>query len=164
MAARRAGNEVLRPSILDRLTDTSKKSTTQSFEGIGVRELKQAVARDLEWLLNTRIWLPWQLDRLEEASSSILAYGMPDLSTFSWTVAEDARAIARKIEEAIRTFEPRLLSRSIKCEVLPSDDVSDFRLRIRIEAILDVEPINEPVLFDTGIDVAGGGLRIESFE
>jgi len=130
-----------------------------------VRELREAVARDLEWLLNTRIWYPWEnLDRLEEARASILTYGMPELSTFSWSAPEDARTIAGLIEKAVRTFEPRLLPRSVKCEVLPSRDVSDFSLRIRIEAILQVDPISEPVAFDTALDFGGGGLRIESFE
>jgi type VI secretion system protein ImpF len=137
----------------------------EASRGVGARELREAVARDLEWLLNTRVWHPWEnLERLEEARASILTYGMPELSKFSWSAPEDARTIAGLIEKAVRTFEPRLLARSVKCEVLPSQDVSDFSLRIRIEAILQVEPISEPVAFDTSFDFEGGGLHIESFE
>ena len=160
---REPDSDVLRPSIVDRLIAPPRSGG--AFHGISVRELREAVARDLEWLLNTRIWYPWEnLDRLEEARASILTYGMPELSTFSWSVPEDARTIAGLIEKAVRTFEPRLLPRSVKCEVLPSRDVSDFSLRIRIEAILQVDPISEPVAFDTALDFGGGGLRIESFE
>ena len=132
--------------------------------GISALELKRSVARDLEWLLNTRVWTPWNLEALEEAGRSILNYGIPELSSFSWVSADDASAIKSLIENAIRTFEPRLLPRSIRAEVLPGEGVADFRLRIRIEAILQVEPISEPVVFDTGMDLAGGGLRVERFE
>ena len=160
--ARGDSNEILRPSVLDRLIDRPRSAG--SFPIIGVRELKRAVARDLEWLLNTRIWLPWDLDETSEAATSILSYGMPELSVFSSARLGDPQTIANLIEKAIRTFEPRLLPRSIKCQVSPSEDESKFSLRIRIEAVLHVEPISEPVAFDTSVDRDGGGLRVERFE
>ncbi|MGH7336573.1 MAG: type VI secretion system baseplate subunit TssE, partial [Myxococcota bacterium] len=139
-------------------------SGRSASEGVSAIELKRSVARDLEWLLNTRVWTPWNLEALEEAGRSILNYGIPELSAYSWASADDATAIKLLIENAIRTFEPRLLPRSIRTELLPGEDVADFRLRIRIEAILQVEPISEPVVFDTGMDLEGGGLRVERFE
>jgi type VI secretion system protein ImpF len=160
--ARTERRQTLLPSIIDRLTAPS--GGARALEGISALELKRSVARDLEWLLNTRVWTPWNLEALEEVGRSILNYGIPELSSFSWTSGDDATAIKGLIENAIRTFEPRLLPRSIKTELLPGEDVADFRLRIRIEAILQVEPISEPVVFDTGMDLAGGGLRVERFE
>ena len=154
--------QTLVPSIIDRLG-----APTGAARGAGGQtsaELKRSVARDLEWLLNTRVWTPWNLDALEEAGRSILNYGLPELSGFSWTSADDATAIRGLVEHAIRVFEPRLVARSIRTEILPSEDISDFRLRIRIEAILQVDPISEPVVFDTGLDLEGGGLRVERFE
>ena len=72
--------------------------------------------------------------------------------------------IAAIVEKAIRTFEPRLLPRSVRVEILPTDDISDFSVKLRIEAILYVDPINEHVAFDSTADFDGGGIRIESFE
>jgi type VI secretion system protein ImpF len=154
--------QTLVPSLVDRLG--APTGSGRGHPGQSAAELKRSVARDLEWLLNTRVWTPWNLDALEESGRSILNYGLPDLSGFSWTSGDDAGAIRALVETAIRTFEPRLLPRSIRTEVLPSEDVSDFRLRIRIEAILQVDPISEPVVFDTGLDLEGGGLRVERFE
>jgi type VI secretion system protein ImpF len=155
--------QTLLPSIIDRLgADGGVGRGSQS--GQSAADLKRSVARDLEWLLNTRVWTPWNLEALEEAGRSILNYGLPELSGFSWASGDDASAIRNLVESAIRTFEPRLLPRSIRTEILPSEDVSDFRLRIRIEAILQVDPISEPVVFDTGLDLEGGGLRVERFE
>jgi type VI secretion system protein ImpF len=161
---RRERSQVLLPSLIDRLGAASGGGGRAVLEGQTAAELKRSVARDLEWLLNTRVWTPWNLAALEEAGRSILNYGLPELSGYSWTSGDDARAIKTLIETAIRTFEPRLLPRSLKTEVLPPQDVGDFKVRIRIEAVLHVEPITEPVVFDTGLDLEGGGLRVERFE
>jgi len=155
--------EILRPSIVDRLAEPPGRGEGH-FTGIGVRELKRSVARDLEWLLNTRVWVGWDIEGLEETHASIVNYGIPELSKYSWARPEDARTIARIIEKTIRTFEPRLLPRSVRCEVVPSEDVADFSIRLHIEAILHVEPISEPIAFDAGFGIEGGGLRVESFE
>jgi len=137
------------------------------FDGIGVREMKQSVAEDLERLLNTRVWLPADiedLEGLEETQASLIAYGIPDLSVYSWASPTDSREIMQLVEKAIRTFEPRLVARTVRCEIIPSEDVSDFSLKLRIDGLLQVDPISEHVTFDSAADFDGGGLRIESFE
>ena len=165
--AERGADDILRPSIIDRLSGRFGGRRRAEFQPIGVRELKRSVARDLEWLLNTRVWLPQdpeELAELTEARESLLNYGIPDLSVFSWASPTDCQRIAARVEQAIRIFEPRLLSRSVRCEILPSTDSSDFSLKIRIEAVLYVEPISEHVTFDTKADFDGGGIRVENFE
>ena len=153
---------------MDRLTARPvDKPESAYFSGMDVRELKAAVARDLAWLLNTRVWLPYDdadLRGLDEASESILTYGIPDLSTFSWDNALDRRKIASIVEKVIRTFEPRLLGRSVKVEILPTESTADFSVKLRIEAILQVDPISEHVAFDSVAEFGGGGIFIESFE
>ncbi len=160
--------EILRPSILDRLMQRpDSKSERMYYEGIGLRELKESVARDLAWLLNTRMWIPPEADELaglEETRNSVMTYGIPDLSVFSWASPQDCKTIASMVETAIRTFEPRLLSGSVRCEILPSEDVADFSVKLRIEAVLYVDPIREHVTFDSFADFEGGGIRVESFE
>jgi type VI secretion system protein ImpF len=166
--AENGSSEILRPSVLDRLMKREgDKSERMYFDGIGLRELKQAVARDLAWLLNTRMWISsdsQEIGDLEEVHSSVLTYGIPDLSIFSWANPQDCKRIAGIVEQTIRTFEPRLLARTVKCEILPTSDVSDFSVKLRIEAVLQVDPISEHVAFDSVADFEGGGIRIESFE
>jgi len=138
--ARDTEGDILRPSVLDRLIQAPGSSS--SFEAINAADLRRAVARDLERLLNTRIWWPWEnLARLEEARESILTYGIPELSAYSWTSPKDARTMGGLIEEVVRRFEPRLIPRSVKAEVRTSEALDDFSLRIRIEAILPGERI-----------------------
>ena len=166
--ADRPAEQVLLPSVLDRLMKRPEGSGTSRYlEGMSLHALKESVARDLAALLNTRVWLPADdelMQGLAEASASILTYGLPDLSTFSWANPQDCREIAALVEHAIRTFEPRLQPRTVRCEIRPSEDEADFSVRLHLEAVLHVEPYTEHVAFDAVAEVGAGGIRVESFE
>ena len=58
------------PSIVDRLLDFEPKISTEApkSRSQGLRELKQSVRRDLEWLLNTRHSADKVPEGLEEVS------------------------------------------------------------------------------------------------
>lgn len=159
--ARANPEEAIRPSLLDRLIGNVPKNVPGSQLQVGVRELKRAVARDLEWLLNTVVTLPYDMDVLPEARTSILNFGIPDFTYFSWTNHADAATICRRLEQVVKAFEPRLLPRSVRVEVVGRDDPADFSLRFRIDAVLHVEPISEPVSFDTSVELDTGEMRIE---
>jgi len=165
--AKSDSNDILRPSLIDRFTRNPSGGESTFFDGVGLRELKASVARDLEWLLNTRVWMPehqHEIANLDETRKSVLAYGIPDLSTYSWSSNTDRREIAALIEGVIRTFEPRLESRSVRVEIVPTNDVDDFSLKLRIEALLHVDPISEHVTFDSSAEIEAGGLRIGGLE
>ena len=149
--AKNHANEDLRPSVLDRLVEGQGRSPGGRPQWYSARELKNAVARDLEWLLNTYCSLPEGIEHLAEARKSVLSFGIPDISVFSWTSDSDARTVCEMIEEAVRTFEPRLLPHSVRVELVPSRRADDFKLHFRIDAIVHVDPITEPVSFDTDI-------------
>ena len=160
MASRRTQDD-LRASILDRLiAGESGTGSRAAYDYIGVRELRDSIARDLEWLLNSKYSEFLDLEDFPEARDSMLTYGVPDFSTYSWRNAGDATAIARILEEAIRRFEPRLLPRSVKVEVVPNNDVDDFTLGFRINATLWVDPIREAIAFDTAIDFESTAVRV----
>jgi type VI secretion system protein ImpF len=158
--ARPKSPEILRASLLDRLAGSG--GARRGDGAVGLREIQAAVTRDLEWLLNSRCWWPGDLEAFEQSARSQLAYGMPDLSAYSWTSEEDARSVARRIEEAIKLFEPRLVPRSIKVALLGRESVDDFRVRLRIDATLHVEPYTERVAFDTEVDIDTGQMSVRS--
>ena len=162
-----SSSHILRPVLFERFRTEEHQEESRHYDGIGVRELKASVARNLEWLLNTRTWAPPEADdfkHLQEARESLLTYGIRDLSAFSWTSAGAATKISSTIEEAIRRFEPRLLARTVKCHIIPNEDPSDFALNFCIEAVLYVDPISEHVAFDSAADIDGCGITIENFE
>jgi type VI secretion system protein ImpF len=159
--ARLRGSDILRHSLLDRLVGDEDGPPRGGDLRISVADLRQVVRRDLEWLLNTRLVFPERLEGSEEASASILGFGLPDLSGYSLASALDSQEMCRGIRKAIQTFEPRFNRRSIQVEHVPHKDVTDFTMHFRITAMIEVDPIREPVTFDTAMDPDSGAVRIE---
>ena len=152
-------SDILRPSILDRLIGDGADGQRGLRPYMGFRELREAVGRDLEWLLNTRRF-PLELEDYEEARYSNLGYGVPDFSTYSWRNHGDALRIAAILEETIERFEPRLAPGSVKVEIQPTTEADDFRVHFRIDALLQVDPVSEPVSFDTSIDLDSASFEV----
>jgi type VI secretion system protein ImpF len=162
MAAGRSDTR-LRPSLLDRLILPLAWDRGDRGRTIGVTELRDSLQRDLGWLLNTYCPLAGgELDGLPEAQSSNLAYGLSDFSSVSWSDEVQLKAIAREIEEAIRRFEPRLRASSVRVLPIAADKEKIPRElpHFRIEAVLDVDPVTEPVAFDADVDPIASRLSI----
>lgn len=146
---RRYDNEVrITPSVLDRLLDFEPQLSREAMatRATNLRELKEAVKRDLEWLLNTRQIVDGIPPGLKELSRSVAAYGLPDFSGVSVKSPAEQKRMMRTLETAIRNFEPRL--EDVNVTLIPASDIEQ-RLRFRIDARLRVEPTPEPVTFDT---------------
>jgi type VI secretion system protein ImpF len=159
--SRRSRGEILRHSVLDRLVGDESGPPRGGDLRIGLEDLRRMIRRDLEWLLNTRLVAGDLLEGYEEAGKSILAFGLSDLSTYSTKSAVDSAAICDMITKAVRAFEPRLAKRSVKVEFLPSNDITDLRMHFRIAAMIHVDPISEPVTFDTAFDRESGAVTVQ---
>jgi len=113
----------------------------------GVRELKAAVARDLEALLNTRREALEELpESLEEVRRSLVTYGLPDFTAASLQSPRDRTRIRRALEDTIAAFEPRLDRVRISLE---ESEGNERAMHFRVEGWLRLEPNPEPVSFDT---------------
>ena len=152
----RTDNEVrVTPSVLDRLLDYEPDKSRESAgsRSRNLRQLKQCVRRDIEWLLNTRqsnIYLP--LD-LKETNSSIAGYGLPDFSSTSIRNPAELNRLRQAIETAVDVFEPRLQDVRITIEPIPD---GERVIHFRIDARLRVEPSPEPVTFDSVMRLGSG--------
>ncbi len=149
--ARSVFEDRITPSVLDRLIDHEPQDTSELFKSRSqtLHELKASVARDLEWLLNTRRTAQIETNGSEEIRKSVVAFGLPDLTSLSSDKSSDWRALAKYIESALSIFEPRFFN--VKVTI----DTSDEHLRtprFRIEANLDVDPAPEPVTFGTDLE------------
>lgn len=156
----RTDNELrMTPSVLDRLLDYDPQMSREAprSQAQSIAELKRSVKRDLEWLLNTRhsgIEIP---ETLTEVNESMAVYGLPDLASLSVKNPSEQNRLAKAIENALRIFEPRFINVRVTLEPL---DNTDRQLRFRIEAHLDIEPVPEPVSFDTVLQVGSGEFAI----
>lgn len=155
--------EVLRHSVLDRLAGTDGLRGNKDLR-IGVEDLKLAVLRDIEWLLNTKRPMNLEVDGFPEARSSILNFGIPDFSQFSAASGDDCGQVCSLIQEAVRRYEPRLEPRSVVVDHLATDKLKGLQAQFRIRGILHVDPVRVPVSFDTHIEMDSGAIAITTAE
>jgi type VI secretion system protein ImpF len=153
------GDLGLRPSILDRLIDLEPKVSTEPAGNrfSTIEDLKAAVRRDLEWLLNTRKMVTDVPEALEELKRSVVTYGVPDISGVHIEHKVESANLKTAIENSIRIFEPRFLDVSATLEPMSS---TDRQLRFRIEATLDLDPVPEAMVFDTVMQLGSGAFAV----
>jgi type VI secretion system protein ImpF len=157
----RFDNEIrITPSVLDRLIDEEPGVSSEAIQSRqrSLRQLKQSVKRDLEWLLNTRQVVDGIPDGLTETSRSLAAYGLPDFTSVSVKSPAERNRLRRTLETAISTFEPRL--QDVMVTVDPLRDTERV-LRFRVDARLRVEPAPEPVTFDTVLQLGSGQYFVQ---
>jgi len=160
--ARTKPNKIIVASVLDRLS--AGLQSTGRLE-ISVRELKQMILRDIEWLLNSRRFIDeGRLQKLDESRRSILAYGMPDLSTYSRNNPSDIKDVCECIKDILKSYEPRLIQRTVDVDHIKSENVDDFTLHFRIQGTVHVDPIIEPISFDTFMELNTGSVNIMGYE
>lgn len=145
-------------SALDRLKDDDPDSNVEAplTHAQSVRLLKEAVRRDLEWLLNTRRIAVLPAESLKDVHKSVYVYGLPDFSSFR---LKDQDKLVRLLTGAIKIFEPRLAN----VKVYPSEAAEPgFRtLRMRIEGSLMMDPAPEHVSFDTVLELTSGEYEVK---
>ena len=130
------------PSLLDRLLDDPDAGST----GWTLEQLKDAVACDLEDLLNTRTAIsPETLADYPAVRSSLINYGLIDFSAMCLTSDKDRKTICAAVLKAIEEHEPRL------CEVTAGLRVktgAESRVDFVISGMLKTVSRTEPVYFD----------------
>jgi type VI secretion system protein ImpF len=158
--ARTPGDITVTLSVLDRLIDREPKAQTEAplSRSQSVRILKAAVQRDLEWLLNTRRIADEPDESLKEINKSLYIYGLPDFSQYTMASLSDQAKLIKQILITVKTFEPRL--GSVRIVPVETQETGIQQFRLRIEAMLLMDPTPEPVSFDTVIGLKSGNCKI----
>jgi type VI secretion system protein ImpF len=146
-------DQPLLPSVLDRLIDLEPRVSTEPPAGRArqLAQIKEAVKRDLEWLLNSKRSPEPPPSGLPHLEGSLLTFGLPDLSASSLSNARDQDLLQRAVEASIRRFEPRLERVAVtRIEARAADRSIGFR----IDAMLRVDPSPEPVTFDSVLELS----------
>jgi type VI secretion system protein ImpF len=128
-------------SILDRLIDSNPNARTDAplNRANSMRQLKSALRRDLEWLLNTRQSPEAVGEGTSELRRSLYNYGLPDTT-------------------ALTTFEPRLMGVRVTLEPVTA---GSRILRFQIQGLLRVDPAPERVAFDTVLELTKGEYEVK---
>lgn len=145
----------IQASILDRLIDlepeVSREPVQRRFLTLG--QAKASVVRDLENILNTKRSVLVPPNSCKEVNRSLFLYGLQDFTAQSPKSAMVRQLLRQQIEKAISRFEPRLKNVRVNFEVSMQDERT---LGFRISGLLVVDPVREPVTFDTYFDVIKG--------
>ena len=104
-------------------------------------DIRECVRRDLEWLFNAHGFAPVEhLASRLHCRHSVINYGIPDL-TGRTAASIEARELERQLEEAIATFEPRILSHTLRVRLdVDASDLDHNTLILEIEGRLWTEP------------------------
>jgi type VI secretion system protein ImpF len=159
--ARVRADQPLVPSVLDRLLDNEPEVSRESPRNHNqvLADLKVAVGRDLENLLNTRsrclTWPP----HLEELSRSLVNYGIPDITGADLGPAKGREEFGRTLQSLLRQAEPRF--KNVRVQVLTNADPLDRTLHFRIDAVLHADPAPEPVAFDSSLKAGTGVFEVK---
>lgn len=148
------------PSVLDRLLDDTPNVAPARVRSRAqqLTELRDAVRRDLEALLNTHHCCQSPPAALTELPRSLFDYGVPDFLTTNAGAASAREEYRRSVEDIIRRFEPRF--KIVKVTLVDQDAQVDRTLRFRIEALMYAEPAPERVSFDTLLDPSSHSFAV----
>lgn len=136
-----------KPTLFDRLVDDDgPDGQGHLLRGIGIEQIKDGVARDLEALLNTRTaFSESSLSSFPKAFDSVLSFGLVDFVGKSLERSEDRTWICRSIEQAIARHEPRLRNVTVS---LARPVNQRQTLHFAVVAMLVLDPSVEPVSFE----------------
>lgn len=159
--------ERLQPSLLDRLTDDEPDVRQESREKriLSPARLRECVRRDLTWLFNTTsLSVVEDMEQLPDVQRSVLNFGVPDLSGRTAS-GIDARSLQQQLLRVIWDFEPRLIRKSVKLNIVLDEHVMNQNAMVfGIEAELWAQPLPLRLFFRTEIDLETGGVSVSEPE
>ncbi len=147
----------LQPSLLDRLTDNAPDSKRDAFDqqALSMQQLRQAVMRDLSWLLNTtNLEATDELSGFPRVQASTLNFGVPAFTGLSST-NDRQTSLEQGIALAIRQFEPRIKPNTLR--VTLREETGDDALPamvFEIQGELWAQPVPQQLFLETSIDIA----------
>jgi len=149
-------------STLDRLIDDDPDTSVEAIptRTQSVRQLKDGLRRDLEWLLNTRRVAVPPDESLKEVNRSLYVFGLPDFTHYGLNSPQDQAKLVRFLQSTVKIFEPRMAN----VRIVPLEAVAGKTrtLRFRIEGMLVMDPAPEHVSFDTVLELTSGGYEVRN--
>ena len=148
--------ERLQPSLLDRLTDHAPESRRENADqqSLTMQQLRQAVLRDLAWLLNTSdLQTSDDLSETPLAAKSTINFGVPGF-TGMVRVGGRSGGLETMIADAIRNYEPRIRPDSVRVRLRPMEEDNPLpSLVFDIEGELWAQPVPQQLFLETSIEL-----------
>jgi type VI secretion system protein ImpF len=155
----------LQPALLDRLIDDAPGASAEAPEArtLTRQRLRQAVLRDLTWLLNSMSMLDADDDdpSLEHVRRSTVNFGFPPLSG-AMTSSLEPYEIEQRVRQSILDFEPRILPESLQVRAIPPKDRLEQRqlIELEISGELWAQPYPLELLLRTEVHLDSGQVEV----
>ena len=143
------GDKKLLAPLLDRLI-TDDNQPYNSLPHQLIRQLRESVRRDLEHLLNTRYRCISAPENCQHLATSLVNYGLPDLSTINLVSKQSRQEFCQLVEQTILNYEPRI--KSVRVHSPDAIDPEDPTIKFRIEALLHANAAQEIIVFDSAMN------------
>jgi len=146
-----------RALLFERLVDLEPASSQESppFRVLDRQALEQSVRREVARVLNTRCPRPERLQ--EEGERTVINYGLPDFTFLVAASGGDRQRLADEIARALAAYEPRLTQVRVTLDPV---DGNPSALAGRIEAILAIGMVGEPVAFPMMVQLKAGEIEL----
>ena len=148
---------VVTQSLMERLI-TSETDDWTTSRAQSLRIFRDALKRDVEWLLNSRRPPINAISDYPLATASVINYGLPDISSMGLNSASDQRTLISAVQQCLRNYEPRITDVRVYLE---SSEVVNRSLRFRIEGMMMVDPAPEEINFDTVLELSKGEYEVK---
>ena len=153
----------LQPTLLDRLTDLNPGSSVEAEDTrvMNKSQIREAVMRDLSWLLNAVKPMPQLAQLYPLADMSVINYGLPPMSG-QLASRIDVNMIERAIKQAILRFEPRVMEDSLEVKALEASGVLDTHnvIEFEIRGFMWAQPVPLELLLRTQVDLEAGQIQV----
>lgn len=158
----RRRERVIARSVFDRLLDEAPdlEQDTPSSLSEQVREMREAIRRDLEALLNTRRCPVAPPSALGELKDALVFYGVDGIVAANLVTDESKLRLARAIELRIALFETRL--NDVHVTILKGGSSGDRALRMRISATFRLNEAMPAISFESTIDPSTQRFLLEA--
>ena len=155
--AKTKNESVVTQSLMERLI-TSETDDWTTSRAQSLRIFRDALKRDVEWLLNSRRPPINAISDYPLATASVINYGLPDISSMGLNSASDQRTLISAVQQCLRNYEPRITDVRVYLE---SSEVVNRSLRFRIEGMMMVDPAPEEINFDTVLELSKGEYEVK---
>ncbi|MBB4217814.1 type VI secretion system protein ImpF [Rhizobium sp. BK212] len=158
----RLRDRVLARSILDRLIDEAPDRAVDPPMSLvdQVRDVREAIRRDLEALLNTRRCPTTPPTALSELKDALVSYGVDGVVSANLMTDQAKLKLAQAIERRIALFETRLSD--VRVTILKSQTMTERALRMRIQATFRLHEGMPPISFESTIDPSTQRFLVEA--
>jgi type VI secretion system protein ImpF len=153
----------LQPVLLDRLTDHDPQSKVEADDSRAMNkaQIREAVLRDLGWLLNSVQPLGKTAQAYPQVLDSVLNFGLPAMSG-QLASRIDVSLLERTIKSAILRFEPRVMEDSLQVTAIESESVLDTHnvIEFEIRGFMWAQPVPLELLLRTQVDLEAGQVEV----